>query len=58
MTDAVCRDKTGFHAALDKVLDKYLTTRMQELAPQTAKVKEIRRTADANAAALGGTASK
>ncbi|SDL47945.1 hypothetical protein SAMN04487916_109157 [Arthrobacter sp. ov407] len=58
VTDAVCRDKTGFHAALDKVLDKYLTTRMQELAPQIAKVKEIRRTADANAAALGGTASK
>lgn len=52
MTDAVCRDKTGFHAALDKVLDKYLTTRMQELAPQIAKVKEIRRTADANAAKL------
>ena len=58
VTDAVCRDKTGFHAALDKVLDKYLTTRMQELAPQIAKVKEIRRTANANAAALGGTASK
>lgn len=58
VTDAVCRDKTGFHAALDKVLDKYLTTRMQELAPQIAKVKEIRRTADANAASLGGTASK
>jgi hypothetical protein len=58
VTDAVCRDKTGFHAALDKVLDKYLTTRMQELAPQIAKVKEIRRTADANAAMLGATASK
>ncbi|WP_445154727.1 hypothetical protein ACTWLI_00150 [Arthrobacter sp. Hor0625] len=58
MTDAVCRDKTGFHAALDKVLDKYLTTRMQELAPQVAQVKEIRRTADANAAALGVTAPK
>ncbi len=58
LTDAVCRDKTGFHAALDKVLDKYLTTRMQELAPQIAKVKEIRRTADANAATLGVAASK
>lgn len=58
VTDAVCRDKTGFHAALDKVLDKYLTTRMQELAPQIAKVKEIRRTADANAATLDVTASK
>jgi hypothetical protein len=56
VTDAVCRDKTGFHAALDKVLDKYLTTRMQELAPQIAKVQEIRRMADANAAIL--TASK
>jgi hypothetical protein len=58
VTDAVCRDKTGFHAALDKVLDKYLTTRMQELAPEIAKVKEIRRTASANAAKLVGTASK
>lgn len=58
VTDAVCRDKTGFHAALDKVLDKYLTTRMQELAPQIETVKEIRRAADANAATLGATASK
>lgn len=58
VTDAVCRDKTGFHPALDKVLDKYLTTRMQELAPQIAKVKEIRQTADANAATLGVAASK
>jgi hypothetical protein len=58
VTDAVCRDKTGFHPALDKVLDKYLTTRMQELAPQIAKVKEIRRTAEANAATLSATASK
>ncbi|WP_427129235.1 hypothetical protein [Pseudarthrobacter sp. S9] len=58
VTDAVCRDKTGFQAVLDKVLDKYLTTRMQELAPQIEKVKEIRRAAGANAAALGVTASK
>jgi hypothetical protein len=58
VTDAVCRDKTGFHAALDQVLDKYLTTRMQELAPQIEKVKEIRRTAAANAKALGATAPK
>jgi hypothetical protein len=58
VTDAVCRDKTGFHAALDKVLDKYLTTRMQELAPHIAEVKEIRRAAAANAATLGGPASK
>jgi hypothetical protein len=58
VTDAVCRDRTGFHAALDKVLDKYLTTRMQQLAPEIEKVKEIRRTAAANAAALGGPATK
>jgi len=58
VTDAVCRDKTGFHAALDNVLDKYLTTRMQELAPQIARVQEIRRTAEANAATLGVAASK
>lgn len=58
VTDAVCRDKTGFHAALDNVLDKYLTTRMQVLAPQIEKVKEIRRTAAASAAALGDAATK
>jgi hypothetical protein len=52
VTDAVCRDKTGFHAALDKVLDKYLTTRMQQLAPEIEKVKEIRRTAATNAAPI------
>lgn len=58
VTDAVCRDKTGFHAKLDNVLDKYLTTRMQELAPEIDKVKEIRRTAAANAAALPAAAAK
>lgn len=58
VTDAVCRDKVRFHAALDNVLDKYLTTRMQELAPQIEKVKEIRRTANANAAALGAAPAK
>ena len=55
VTDAVCRDKTGFHAALDKVLDKYLTTRMQELAPQIARgQRDSPARADANAATLGG----
>lgn len=57
VTDAVCRDQTGFHAALDNVLDKYLTTRMQELAPEIARVKEIRRTAAANAEALTAPSS-
>jgi hypothetical protein len=57
VTDAACRDKTGFHTALDKVLDKYLTTRMQELTPQIEKVKEIRRTAAANATALAAAAA-
>ncbi|MET3920306.1 hypothetical protein [Arthrobacter sp. UYEF20] len=58
VTDAVCRDKTGFHAALDKILDKYLTTRMQQLAPEIEKVQGIRRNAAANAAALGVPAAK
>jgi hypothetical protein len=58
VTDAVCRDKTGFHTALDKVLDKYLTTRMQALAPQIEQVKEIRRAAAANAARLAAAESK
>ncbi|WP_326958945.1 MULTISPECIES: hypothetical protein [unclassified Arthrobacter] len=58
VTDAVCRDKTGFHSALDKVLDKHLRTRMQKLALQIEKVKEIRRTAGTNAATLRGTATR
>lgn len=58
VTDAVCRDKTGFHAALDAVLDKYLTTRMQELAPEIEKVRAIRRTAAGNAAVLGAAATR
>lgn len=58
VTDAVCRDKTGFHAALDRVLDKYLTTRMQQLAPEIEKVKEIRRSAAANAAPILAGATK
>lgn len=58
VTDAVCRDRTGFHAALDSVLDKYLTTRMRDLAPEIDKVKEIRRAAAANAAALPADAEK
>lgn len=57
VTDAVCRDRTGFHPALDKILDRYLT-RMQQLAPEIEKVQEIRRNAAANASALGAAASK
>jgi hypothetical protein len=58
VTDAVCRDRTGFHTALDKVLDRYLTTRMQELAPQIDQVREIRRAAAANAATRAAAESK
>lgn len=43
----------GFGAGITTV-----PTFVQEVAPQIAKVKEIRRAADANAAALGGAASK
>jgi hypothetical protein len=52
VTDAGCRDKTGFHAALDNILDRYLTTRIKQIAPDIEKVKEIRRNAAANAAPL------
>jgi hypothetical protein len=52
LTDAVCREKTSFHASIDTVLDKYITTRMRELAPQIEQVNQIRKTAAANAAKL------
>ena len=51
--DRVVHPLVMLNLALDKVLDKYLTTRMQELAPEIEKVKEIRRVAAANAAAVG-----
>jgi hypothetical protein len=56
--DAGCRDRTGFHPALDNILDRYLTTRMQQLAPEIDKVKEIRRNAAANAAPILAAATK
>jgi hypothetical protein len=49
VTDAVCRDQTGFHSSVDGILDKYITTRMQELAPQIEQVTQIRKTVAANA---------
>lgn len=52
ITDAVCREKTSFHVNIDTVLDKYITTRMRELAPQIEQVNQIRETAAANAATL------
>ncbi|MDQ0616648.1 hypothetical protein [Arthrobacter globiformis] len=55
VADAVCRDKTGFHATLDSILDKYLTTRMQQLAPEIERVKEIRRIAASNAGPILAT---
>jgi hypothetical protein len=58
VTDAVCRDQTGFHSSIDGVLDKYITTRMQELAPQIEQVTQIRKTAAANAAKVTAAAPK
>lgn len=58
VTDAVCREQTGFHTAIDKVLDRYVTTRMRELAPQIEQVTQIRKTAAANATTLTATTTK
>ncbi|WP_426997161.1 hypothetical protein [Pseudarthrobacter sp. N5] len=52
VTDATCREQSNFQGQLDAVLDKYLTTRMQQLEPEIAKVTEIRKQAAAQAAAL------
>ncbi|MFE4081761.1 hypothetical protein [Paenarthrobacter sp. YIM B13468] len=54
VTDATCRESTGFDAKLNTVLDKYLTTRMQELDSEVAAVQQIRREASARAAAMMG----
>ena len=58
VTDAVCRDQTNFHSGVDGVLDKYVTTRMQELAPQIEQVTRIRKAAAANAAQVTTSAPK
>lgn len=58
VTDATCRQHTGFHAAIDKVLDRYVTTRMRELTPQIEQVTQIRKTAAANASAFTAAATK
>ncbi|WP_457963991.1 hypothetical protein M1E17_21180 [Arthrobacter sp. D1-29] len=52
VTDATCREQVSFHGRLDTVLDKYLTTRMQELEPEITRVREIRKQAAARAAEL------
>ena len=52
VTDAGCRGDTGFHERIDEVLDKYLTARMQELAPRIEQVRGIREAAAASAARL------
>ncbi|MFJ5956934.1 hypothetical protein ACIQC5_13370 [Paenarthrobacter sp. NPDC092416] len=54
VTDATCRENTGFDAKLSAVLDKYLTTRMKELESEVAEVQKIRSDASARAAALLG----
>lgn len=42
VTDAVCREETNLHARIDAVLDKYLTTEMQQMATEMAEVTEIK----------------
>lgn len=54
VTDATCREQVSFHGQLEALLDKYLTTRMQQLEPEIAKVTEIRRQAADRAAELSG----
>ncbi|MDQ0632229.1 hypothetical protein QFZ40_000138 [Arthrobacter pascens] len=52
VTDTTCREQVNFHGQLDAVLDKYLTTRMQQLEPEIATVTEIRKQAAARAASF------
>ncbi|MDI2034795.1 hypothetical protein [Paenarthrobacter nitroguajacolicus] len=54
VTDATCRESTGFDAKITTVLDKYLTTRMKELEAEVADVKQIRHEASERAQLLLG----
>lgn|GEM_PF-3008799 len=54
VTDATCRESTGFDAKITTVLDKYLTTRMKELETEVAEVKKIRHDASERARLLLG----
>ncbi|POH73186.1 hypothetical protein [Arthrobacter glacialis] len=56
VTDAICRDQTGLHATLDTILDKYVTTLVQQQDSQFQRIADILKAAAANSAKL--TASK
>lgn len=57
VTDALCREETCLQARIDAVLDKYLTTEMQQMATELAEVKEIRTQAAQRAQDLGNSSS-
>lgn len=48
VTDAICRDQTGLHATLDTILDKYVTTLVQQQDSQFQRIADILTTAAAN----------
>lgn len=50
VTDAICRDQTGLHTALDTILDKYVTTLVQQQDSQFQRITDILKTAAANSA--------
>lgn len=49
VTDAICREQTQLHATLDTILDKYVTTLVQQQESTLQNIAEILATAAANA---------
>lgn len=58
VTDAICRDQTKLHATLDTVLDKYVTTLVQQQDTQIQHIADILKTAAANSATLTATTTR
>lgn len=52
VTDAICREQTQLHASLDTILDKYVTTLVQQQESTLQNITEILATAAANATRL------
>jgi len=58
VTDAICRDQTKLHATLDTVLDKYVTTLVQQQDTQIQQISDILKTAAANSATLTASTTR
>ncbi|MHA7268716.1 hypothetical protein [Arthrobacter sp. HLT1-20] len=55
VTDAICRDQTKLHNTLDTILDKYVTTLVQQQDSQFQRIADILKAAATNSATLAAS---